>query len=99
MCDTNKYGEITEVVEKPEEPRKPARMSTPARIRLEIISHSIAASTSSVMRNDQLLHSGRTIDAIRMHGWRNDIGYPEDRDQAEERLQGELTRDSRRNHR
>jgi glucose-1-phosphate thymidylyltransferase len=39
---------------------------------------------------DLLLHSGRTIDAIRLDGWRNDIGYPEARDQAEKRLQGEI---------
>jgi len=38
---------------------------------------------------DLLLQSGRTIDAIRMNGWRVDVGYPEDRDRAESRLQGE----------
>jgi glucose-1-phosphate thymidylyltransferase len=37
---------------------------------------------------DLLLHSGRTIDAIRMDGWRTDIGYPEDREAAERRIQG-----------
>ncbi|MEF8777554.1 MAG: UTP--glucose-1-phosphate uridylyltransferase, partial [Natronomonas sp.] len=31
--------------------------------------------------------SGRTIDAIRMDGWRIDVGYPEDREEAERRLQ------------
>jgi glucose-1-phosphate thymidylyltransferase len=36
---------------------------------------------------DLLIRSGRTIDAIRMDGWRMDIGYPEDRDAAERRLQ------------
>jgi spermidine synthase len=36
---------------------------------------------------DLLLKSGRTIDAIRMDGWRIDVGYPEDRERAEERLQ------------
>jgi len=40
------------------------------------------------------LHSGRTIDAIRMNGWRNDIGYPEDRDEAEQRLRGESETDN-----
>ncbi|MFW6318026.1 MAG: UTP--glucose-1-phosphate uridylyltransferase, partial [Halorubrum sp.] len=30
--------------------------------------------------------SGRTIDAIRLDGWRIDVGYPEDRDRAAERL-------------
>jgi glucose-1-phosphate thymidylyltransferase len=38
---------------------------------------------------DLLIHSGRTIDAIRMDGWRSDIGYPEDREAAEERIQEE----------
>jgi glucose-1-phosphate thymidylyltransferase len=33
------------------------------------------------------LQSGRTIDAIGLDGWRMDIGYPEDRDEAETRLQ------------
>lgn len=42
---------------------------------------------------DLLIHSGRTIDALRMNGWRNDIGYPEDRDEAERRLQGEVDSD------
>ncbi|ERG89996.1 MAG: hypothetical protein J07HQW1_00009, partial [Haloquadratum walsbyi J07HQW1] len=36
---------------------------------------------------DLLIQSGRTIDAIGLEGWRIDIGYPEDRDEAEERLQ------------
>ena len=34
-----------------------------------------------------LLQSGRTIDAIGIEGWRIDVGYPEDRDEAERRLQ------------
>ena len=35
---------------------------------------------------DLFIQSGRTIDAIRLDGWRIDVGYPEDRDRAEERL-------------
>ena len=35
---------------------------------------------------DLLIQSGHTIDAIRLDGWRIDVGYPEDRDRAEERL-------------
>ena len=35
---------------------------------------------------DLLIQSGRTIDAIRLDGWRIDVGYPEDRDCAEEQL-------------
>ena len=33
-----------------------------------------------------LIQSGRTIDAIPLNGWRIDVGYPEDRDRAEKRL-------------
>lgn len=36
---------------------------------------------------DLLIQSDRTIDAIELYGWRIDIGYPQDRDKAEERLQ------------
>ena len=39
-------------------------------------------------RIDLLLDSGRTIDALRLDGWRVDVGYPEDRDRAEELLAG-----------
>lgn len=39
---------------------------------------------------DLLIQSGRTIDAIRLDGWRIDVGYPEDRDRAEERLDAEM---------
>jgi len=35
---------------------------------------------------DLLIQSGRTIDAIGLDGWRIDIAYPEDRDEAEHRL-------------
>ena len=35
---------------------------------------------------DLLIQSGRTIDAIRLDGWRIDVRFPEDRDRAEERL-------------
>jgi glucose-1-phosphate thymidylyltransferase len=37
-----------------------------------------------------LIQSGRTIDAIGLEGWRIDVGYPEDRDEAEERLSKEV---------
>jgi glucose-1-phosphate thymidylyltransferase len=35
---------------------------------------------------DLLIRSGRTIDVVELNGWRLDIGYPEDRDEAERRL-------------
>jgi len=36
---------------------------------------------------DLLIQSGRTIDAIGLEGWRIDVGYPEDRDEAARRLE------------
>jgi dTDP-glucose pyrophosphorylase len=36
---------------------------------------------------DLLIQFGSTIDAIGLDGWRIDVGYSEDRDEAEERLQ------------
>ncbi len=43
---------------------------------------------------DLLIQSGRTIDAIRLDGWRIDVGYPEDRDRAAERLDEEAAEDA-----
>jgi dTDP-glucose pyrophosphorylase len=42
---------------------------------------------------DLLIQSGRTIDAIPLDGWRIDVGYPEDREDAETRLQNQLNTD------
>jgi glucose-1-phosphate thymidylyltransferase len=39
---------------------------------------------------DLLIRSGRTIDAIPLDGWRVDVGYPEDREEAAARLEGEF---------
>lgn len=41
-----------------------------------------------------LIQSGRTIDAIRLDGWRVDVGYPEDRERAEERLAGDESKET-----
>ena len=95
VCDTNKYGEITEVIEKPEDPPSNLVMTgfytfTPAIFHAcQLVQPSNRGEYEISDAVDLLLHSGRTIDAIRMNGWRNDIGYPEDRDEAEERLQSE----------
>jgi glucose-1-phosphate thymidylyltransferase len=92
VCDTNDYGEITAVVEKPDEPPTNLVMTgfytfTPA------IFHACHLTQPSGRDEYELsdavnllLQSGRTIDAIRMDGWRVDVGYPEDRDRAEEKL-------------
>ena len=100
VCDTNKYGEITEVIEKPEEPPSNLVMTgfytfTPAIFHAcQLVQPSNRGEYEISDAIDLLLHSGRTIDAIRMNGWRNDIGYPEDRDEAEARLRDESDTDN-----
>jgi glucose-1-phosphate thymidylyltransferase len=93
VCDTNKYGEITEVLEKPEDPPSNLVMTgfytfTPAIFHAcHLVQPSDRGEYEISDAVDLLLKSGRTIDAIRMDGWRIDVGYPEDRERAEERLQ------------
>ena len=95
VCDTNKYGEIVEVIEKPDDPPTNLVMTgfytfTPAifhACHLVQPSHRDEYELSDAV--DLLLQSGRTIDAIGLDGWRIDVGYPEDRDEAERRLQNE----------
>jgi glucose-1-phosphate thymidylyltransferase long form len=95
VCDTNKYGEIVEVVEKPEEPPSNLVMTgfytfTPAIFHAAHLVQPSARGEYEISEAiDLLLHSGRTIDAIRMDGWRIDVGYPEDRDKAERLLEGD----------
>ncbi|MHC3437889.1 UTP--glucose-1-phosphate uridylyltransferase AglF [Natrialbaceae archaeon A-gly3] len=93
VCDTNKYGEITDVVEKPDDPPSNLVMTgfytfTPAIFHAcHLVQPSDRGEYEISEAIDLLIQSGRTIDAIRLDGWRSDIGYPEDRDAAEERLQ------------
>jgi glucose-1-phosphate thymidylyltransferase len=95
VCDTNEYGEITRVVEKPDDPPSNLVMTgfytfTPA---IFHACHLVQASDRGEYELpdaiDLLIQSGRTIDAIRMDGWRVDVGYPEDREEAERRITGE----------
>jgi len=93
VCDTNKYGEITDVIEKPEEPPSNLVMTGFYTFTPEIFHacHLVQPSNRGEYEIseaiDLLIRSGRTIDAIELNGWRIDVGYPEDRDGAEERLQ------------
>ena len=93
VCNTNKYGEITDVIEKPEEPPSNLVMTGFYTFTPEIFHacHLVQPSNRGEYEIseaiDLLIRSGRTIDAIRLDGWRSDIGYPEDRDEAETRLQ------------
>jgi glucose-1-phosphate thymidylyltransferase len=93
VCDTNKYGEITDVVEKPDDPPSNLVMTgfytfTPAIFHAcHLVQPSNRGEYEISEAIDLLIQSGRTIDAIGLEGWRIDVGYPEDRDEAEERLQ------------
>jgi glucose-1-phosphate thymidylyltransferase len=93
VCDTNKYGEIVEVIEKPEDPPSNLVMtgfytSPPAIFHAcHLVQPSNRDEYEISDAIDLLLHSERTIDAIGLDGWRIDVGYPEDRDEAERRLQ------------
>ncbi|NLV08041.1 UTP--glucose-1-phosphate uridylyltransferase AglF [Haloarcula rubripromontorii] len=95
VCVTNKYGEITDVVEKPDDPPSNLVMTG-----FYTFSPAIFKACSLVQPSDRgeyelsdaidlLMDSGRTIDAVRLNGWRIDVGYPEDRDAAEQRLSKE----------
>ena len=92
VCDTNKYGEIVEVVEKPDDPPSNLVMTgfytfTPAILHAcHLVQPSGRGEYEISEAIDLLIQSGRTIDAIRMDGWRIDVGYPEDREEAENRL-------------
>jgi glucose-1-phosphate thymidylyltransferase len=93
VCDTNDYGEIVDVVEKPDEPPSNLVMTgfytfTPAIFHAcHLVQPSGRDEYEISDAIDLLIKSGRTIDAIRMEGWRIDVGYPEDRDEAERRLE------------
>ncbi len=92
VLDTNEYGEVVEVMEKPDDPPSNLVMTgfytfTPAIFHAcHLVQPSGRGEYELPDAIDLLIQSGRTIDAIRMDGWRVDVGYPEDRDRAEERL-------------
>ena len=96
VCDTNRYGEIVEVMEKPDDPPSNLVMTgfytfTPAIFHAcHLVQPSDRGEYEISDAIDLLIHSGRTIDAIRMDGWRIDVGYPEDRDEAERRIETDL---------
>ena len=93
VCDTNQYGEIVEVVEKPADPPSNLVMTgfytfTPAIFHTcHLVQPSDRGEYELSEAVNLLLQSGRTIDAIGLDGWRVDVGYPEDRDEAERRLE------------
>jgi len=93
VCETNAYGEITDVVEKPDEPESNLVMTgfytfSPAIFHAcKLVQPSNRGEYEISEAIDLLIRSGRTIDAIRIDGWRIDVGYPEDQEEAERRLQ------------
>ncbi|WP_435161995.1 UTP--glucose-1-phosphate uridylyltransferase AglF [Halorubrum sp. SY-15] len=99
VLDTNEYGEVVEVVEKPDDPPSNLVMTgfytfTPAIFHAcHLVQPSDRGEYELPDAIDLLIQSGRTIDALRLDGWRIDVGYPEDRDRAAERLD-ELAADS-----
>ena len=100
VCETNGHGEIVEVVEKPEDPPSNMVMTgfytfSPAIFHAcQLVQPSDRGEYELPDTIDLLLESGRTIEAIPMDGWRVDVGYPEDRDKVEKRLQGKKSSDS-----
>jgi glucose-1-phosphate thymidylyltransferase len=95
MCDTNGYGEIQRVVEKPDDPPSNLVMTgfytfTPAIFHgYHLVQPSDRNEYEITDTVNLLIQSRRTIDAIPTEGWRMDIGYPEDRDDAEARIEEE----------
>ncbi|MFW6018665.1 MAG: UTP--glucose-1-phosphate uridylyltransferase AglF [Halapricum sp.] len=100
VCDTNDYGEIVEVVEKPDDPPSNLVMTgfytfSPAIFHAaKLVQPSNRGEYELSEAVDLLIRSGRTIDAIRLDGWRVDVGYPEDREEAERRLTEETEAES-----
>ena len=92
VLDTNEYGEVVEVVEKPDDPPSNLVMTgfytfTPAIFHAcHLVQPSDRGEYELPDAIDLLIQSGRTIDAIRLDGWRIDVGYQEDRDRAAGRL-------------
>jgi len=81
VCDINDYGEILEVVEKPEDPPSNLVMTgfytfSPAIFHacklVQSFDHGEYELSDAI---DLLIQSGRTIDTIPMKGWRIDVGY------------------------
>ncbi|MFB6229117.1 MAG: sugar phosphate nucleotidyltransferase [Halobacteriales archaeon] len=83
-------GEVVEVVEKPDDPPSNLVMTgfytfTPAIFHTcHLVQPSDRGEYELPDAIDLVIQSGRTIDAVRMEGWRVDVGYPEDREKVEE---------------
>jgi glucose-1-phosphate thymidylyltransferase len=85
-------GELVELVEKPDDPPSNLVLTgfyafSPA---IFHACHLVRPSTRGEYELsdaiDVLLRSGRTVEPVRMDGWRVDVGYPADRQRAEQHL-------------
>jgi len=100
VCDTNRYGELTNVVEKPDNPPSNLVMTGFYIFPPSIFSACRRTQTSERGEYEltdainRLLQSGHTVDAVPMDGWRIDVGYPEDRNRAEKRLRDQSRSES-----
>ncbi|WP_435099597.1 UTP--glucose-1-phosphate uridylyltransferase AglF [Halorubrum sp. N11] len=100
VLDTNEYGEVTEVVEKPDDPPSNLVMTgfytfTPSIFHAcHLVQPSDRGEYELPDAIDLLIQSGRTIDAVQLDGWRIDVGYPKDRDRAEDWLDKGATTDA-----
>jgi glucose-1-phosphate thymidylyltransferase len=94
---TDGDGGVVDLVEKPEDP--PSNLVLTG---FYLFSPSILHAAHLVQPSDRgeyeltdaidlLVESGHTVEAVRMDGWRVDVGYPEDRDRAERLLSGKST--------
>ncbi|SEO22643.1 glucose-1-phosphate thymidylyltransferase [Halogranum amylolyticum] len=97
VCVTNGDDEIVEVLEKPADPPSNLVMTgfytfSPAIFHAcHLVQQSDRGEYELPDAIDLLLRSGRSIVAIPLDGWRIDVGYPENRDEAERRLADERT--------
>ena len=85
-------GEIVEVVEKPDDPPSNLVMTgfytfTPAIFQAcHLVQPSDRGEYELPDVTNLLIQLGRTIEAVEMEGWRVDMGYPKDREWAEDLL-------------
>lgn len=92
VCTTNERGEITEIIEKPDDPPSNLVLTgfytfTPAIFpACRLVKPSDRGEYELSDSIDLLMRSGRTIDAVTLDGWRIDVGYPADRERAERRI-------------
>jgi glucose-1-phosphate thymidylyltransferase len=94
VCVTSGDGELLEVVEKPDDPPSGLVLTgfyafSPAVFdACRSIDQSVRGEYELSDAINVLLREGLTVEAVQLTGWRVDVGYPEDRDEAERRLEG-----------